>query len=101
MRIGSVGLAPGKYPGLFPQEFKIDISTDGDTWTPMIYAEDFQAQGESVWRFEPSRARFVRISGRDVRSADGRYYWQLGEITIYRGLFYRPPASVSEEEELE
>ncbi|NQT21788.1 MAG: discoidin domain-containing protein [Planctomycetes bacterium] len=86
--ISRVRLLPrSSYPGLFPGDFTIDVSEDGDNWTQVISESGYV--GESgVWyekSFGARDARYVRLTGPNMPIGDGRayYYMQIAEFEAH------------------
>ena len=85
--VGKVRLLPrATSPELFPGEFTIDVSTDGDNWTQVISETGYVAQS-GVWyekRFGSQNARYVRLNGDTMLYArNGLYYMQTAELNAY------------------
>lgn len=73
----------------FPQDFKLQWSTDGTTWSdiPGQLYTDYQApdgSGEMLDFDSPVNARYLRIVGTKFRQDDtGTYYMQLSDVYVY------------------
>ncbi|NQT18596.1 MAG: M6 family metalloprotease domain-containing protein [Planctomycetes bacterium] len=86
--IGMVRLLPrATSPELFPGDFTIDVSTDGDNWTQAVAEAGYTGQS-NVWyerSFLGTSARYVRIAGPSMLIGDGRiqYYLQIAEFEVY------------------
>ena len=87
--VGKVRLLPrATSPELFPGEFTIDVSTDGDNWTAAVSETDYVGQS-NVWyeeTFSAHFARYVRIAGPSLLIGDARvqYYLQIAEFEVYK-----------------
>lgn len=90
-RVASVQLNQRDYdlkdPGTcFPLDFTIETSTDGVTWTPAVaqtgYAQPKTYQGQS-FSFDARSARYVRVTGTDLRTDGGQYRMQFAEIQVF------------------
>lgn len=89
--VGSVELDQRDYdlkdPGTcFPIDFTIETSTDGVTWTAGVtqtgYAQPKTAAGQS-FTLAPRSARFVRVTGTNLRQDSGAYKMQFAEIQVF------------------
>jgi hypothetical protein len=71
--------APVAGPGGFPRGFKVEVSTDGSTWTSVA-----QATGSgpaSVVTFAPVEARFLRLTL--TTTAEDAPPWSIQTLQIY------------------
>lgn len=76
--------------GVFPEDFRIEMSTDGKTWTPIVSETGASAQTDgtelsySPADGQPVVGRFLRFIATKLRgtAADG-YMLQLGNISAY------------------
>ncbi|MES1164389.1 MAG: discoidin domain-containing protein, partial [Verrucomicrobiota bacterium] len=69
----------------FPSDFAIDVSTDNTTWTTVISRTGYPAPYIVPQRFGISArtARYVRITGTQLRPVSGEYRMQLAEVAVY------------------
>jgi len=77
---------PG-WPHLFPDNFTIDVSTDGQNWTQAASETAYEAQA-GVWyekTFSPQSASHVRLTvpASMLNAPNGYYYVQLMEFEVY------------------
>ncbi|MBQ7660550.1 MAG: family 78 glycoside hydrolase catalytic domain [Clostridia bacterium] len=82
------GAAKGNKCVAFPRDFKILVSTDGETWTAVYGAENYPVPTTEmlVFDFAAADARYVRFEGTSIRikTTDGnRYRMQLAELEVY------------------
>lgn len=89
--VGSVELDQRDYdlkdPGTcFPIDFTIETSTDGVTWTPGVtqagYAQPKTSAGQA-FAMTPRSARYVRVTGTNLRQDSGAYKMQFAEIQVF------------------
>lgn len=70
----------------FPVDFTIETSADGQTWSPGVtetgYAQPTTAGGQT-FSFAPRDARFVRVTGTNLRPDGGQYRMQFAEIQVF------------------
>lgn len=76
-----------KDPGTcFPIDFTIETSTDGLTWTPGTtqtgYPQPKTAAGQT-FTLTPRSARYVRVTGTNLRQDSGAYKMQFAEIQVF------------------
>jgi MYXO-CTERM domain-containing protein len=88
---GGTGTCPSTIPddsqagAGFPSDFSIDLSTDNSAWTTVISQTGYPAPYIAPQRFAitPSMARYVRITGTQLRLVSGEYRLQLAEVGVY------------------
>ena len=88
--VSAVAIVAGDKAITFPKAFDISVSADGVDWTAVATAVNFRAIARKryVWEFAPVEIRYVKVSGPGMMlPADGRYYWQLGEIEVPMSTF--------------
>lgn len=73
-----------RFAMLFPTDFTIDVSQDGQNWKSVVTQTDF-AKPETVptFTFEKTQARYVRLNITGMRKSGGEYRAQIGEFEIY------------------
>ena len=89
---GGTGTCPSTIPGDsapgagFPADFSIDVSTDNATWTTVVSKTGYPAPYIVPQRFaiSPQMARYVRITGTQLRPVSGEYRLQFAEIAVYQ-----------------
>lgn len=90
--INQVTLIPRTFNGTvycFPQDFKLQSSIDGTTWTDVPgqsyagYASPTTAKGEIFSFASAVRAKQIRLVGTKFRSDGGNYYMQIAEMSAY------------------
>ncbi|MBS6474392.1 MAG: discoidin domain-containing protein [Clostridiales bacterium] len=69
---------------LFPTDFTIDVSQDGENWKSVVTQTNF-AKPETVpsFTFEKVSARYVRLNITGMRKFSDEYRAQIGEFEIY------------------
>jgi hypothetical protein len=69
----------------FPSDFSIDLSTDNSTWTTVASRTAYPAPYIVAQRFgiSPGTARYVRITGTQLRPVSGEYRMQFAEVAVY------------------
>ncbi len=84
---GNVTPAPGTTPpaplvptGPFPREYKVEVSTNGSTWTAV--AEGQGTPGSTTITFTPIQAKFVRIT--QTATAENASPWSMQRLRIYQ-----------------
>jgi len=78
--VGAVTLTPAKKLKLFPSELTAETSPDGSAWTKVFGLKPpKKAAAQYLWQFEPTDARYIRISGPGVRASDKHYYWRIAD----------------------
>ncbi|GAA4345576.1 hypothetical protein GCM10023087_07670 [Microbacterium rhizosphaerae] len=70
----------------FPVDFTVETSVDGVTWSPGVaqtgYAKPASYQGQS-FSFDARSARYVRVTGTNLRPDSGQYRMQFAEIQVF------------------
>ena len=84
---GNVTVAPGTPPpapmvpaGPFPREYKVEVSTNGSTWTAV--AEGQGTPGSTTITFTPVQAKFVRIT--QTATAENASPWSMQRLRLYQ-----------------
>jgi putative membrane-bound dehydrogenase-like protein len=84
---GNVTPAPGTPPpapvvpaGPFPREYKVEVSTNGSTWTAV--AEGQGTPGSTTITFTPIQAKFVRIT--QTAAAENASPWSMQRLRVYQ-----------------
>jgi glucose/arabinose dehydrogenase/mono/diheme cytochrome c family protein len=75
----SAAAAPGS-GGNHPRAYKVEVSTDGSTWTAV--SEGRGAPGSSSIAFAPVAARFVRIT--QTGAAENAPSWSMQRLRIFK-----------------
>ncbi|MCP4599154.1 MAG: S8 family serine peptidase [Proteobacteria bacterium] len=73
------------YLHLFPRNFTISLSDDGQNWSEVVWEEEFEATGANwiSWGFAAQSARYVELSSSDqATSFFGLHYTVLAEVEI-------------------
>ena len=88
VQIMPAGAAKGTTSVMFPRDFTITVSTDGETWTNVLSESNYPAPiiEMQVFDFETVKARYVRFEGTSLRTkpTDGnRFRMQLAELEVY------------------
>jgi hypothetical protein len=73
------GGAPVAGPSGFPRGYRVDVSPDGKSWTPV--AEGRGSGRGTVISFSPAQAKFVRISL--TESVDDAPAWSIQALRVY------------------
>ncbi|MFK7691364.1 discoidin domain-containing protein [Paenibacillus sp. HJGM_3] len=84
----------------FPKDFTIQVSKDNANWTTVVEETGYhQPTGGESFSFPRTAARFVKITGTDLRQdSNHNYHMQLAEIEIYgreAGAPQNPPSTGS------
>ncbi len=73
--------------GAFPEDYQVQVSNDGWSWTTISEETGANPTGDIVLTFDtPVRTRAVRILGTKLRAGSGAtdgYVFQLGDIEAY------------------
>lgn len=89
-RISGIEMTLGTDHMDYPRAYRVDVSTDGATWTEVARDESvvvplgayrIPAVMPLSVLFAPCEARFVRIT---CESDDDTYYWSIHELNVYR-----------------
>lgn len=84
VRISTVTLYPFAGGVGFPEEYRIETSTDGRTWRGVVWAKASLTNSTRVRHsFPASYGRFVRILGTRLPRVDGQPRMQFAEIEIH------------------
>ena len=73
------------FPETFPNTFRIDISTDGQVWEPIIRESDFRAglRSSGRWNFSLITARHIKfLFLADKANEAGGYFSAFGELRV-------------------
>ncbi|MEN0129798.1 MAG: discoidin domain-containing protein, partial [Brevundimonas sp.] len=65
------------WEGAFAKDYDVKVSTDGTTWTTAAQVRGLGEKGPNVTRFEPVRARYVRIEAVTRATQFGVSMWDL------------------------
>ena len=83
----NVPLAPGTpppaplvQPGPYPRAYKVEVSTNGTTWTTV--AEGQGTTGSTTITFTPTAAKYIRITQTDA--AENAAPWAMQRLRLYR-----------------
>jgi len=66
-------------PSAYPRGYKVEVSMDGDAWTPV--AEGKGAGPSTMITFDPVRAKFVRIT--QTATLEGTTPWSIQRLRLY------------------
>jgi hypothetical protein len=66
--------------GPFPREYKVEVSTNGSTWTAV--AEGQGTPGSTTITFTPVQAKFVRIT--QTATAENASPWSMQRLRLYQ-----------------
>jgi F5/8 type C domain-containing protein len=78
-RTASAGGAPVSGPSGFPRGYKVEMSSDATSWTPV--AEGRGSGRTTVISFSPVRATFVRISL--TETVENAPAWSIQALRVY------------------
>lgn len=73
-----------EYPTAFPENFRFEISQDGQIWEPILRESDFRPEGKEVmtWNFPLITARFIKfLFIRDTKLEEG-YISAFGQFRV-------------------
>jgi mono/diheme cytochrome c family protein/glucose/arabinose dehydrogenase len=71
-------------PAAYPRGHKVEVSMDGTSWTTVAEGPGLSARGvgqTTVIRFEPTRAKFVKIT--QTRSVEPPVNWSIQRLRLY------------------
>ncbi len=86
-RLGQLRLFHGTdVAAFFPEAFEVEVSLDGQSWTPVVSEAGYQAVpgtwGE--WTFDPVEARHLKVRVTGMRQAsNGLFYAVLSELEAF------------------
>ena len=69
---------------LFPKEYTLSVSSDGETWT-QVGSSETKPFINAIHSFDTVNARYVKLSISDMNGVDGEYAAALGEIEVTNG----------------
>jgi hypothetical protein len=65
------------WEGAFAKSYKIQVSTDGETWKDVYSTNKGTGKTETI-RFAPEQARWVRLHGKERATKFGYSLWEIG-----------------------
>lgn len=70
--------------GLFPASFRIEISSDGKIWEPIVREAGFRGEGRNYisWNFPLITAKYVKFLFVNNHSVEGGYQTAFGEFKV-------------------
>ena len=78
-RGGPGGAAQAPPNPAYPREFKVDVSLNGTTWTPVATGKGVGAS--TIITFPPAQAKFVRIT--QTGTVEGAPNWSIQQLRIF------------------
>ena len=72
--------APVMPAGPYPRQYKVEVSMDGTTWTPV--AEGQGTPGSTTITFTPTQAKYVRLT--QTATAENAPVWSMQRLRLYR-----------------
>ena len=77
------------FGSLFPQNFEIQLSTDGANFQSVLTVSDFIAADDTWYDFDvpPTDAQFVRVAADTVQFTPAAHYVQMAEIEVKKEVF--------------
>lgn len=73
-----------RFGELFPSDFSIDVSEDGENWKSVVVKAGFDKPADvPSFTFEKTSARYVRLNITGMHKYGGQYRAQISEIEIY------------------
>jgi len=88
--LGGVALIPGPTVALFPTRLTISVSLDGSDWhNEVAWADGLKVRPRQryLWEFEPTQARYVKISGPGMfMRGKGQYCWQIADVEAVKSV---------------
>jgi hypothetical protein len=78
--LNRIDLDTARSPGGFARRVKIEVSTDGKTWSEVVASAGTLPGAEAHYYFSPARVRQIRFV---LTASDPSAYWSIYEIGAY------------------